>query len=371
MKANRPLRIGILGSRGIPNAYGGYEQFAQHLAPALVERGHRVWVYSSSLHPYQQPEWRGVRIVHRLDPENRLGTFGQFLYDYHCLRDARSRNYDVLMQLGYTSNTIWIPLWPRKAVNIIHMDGLEWKRSKYKKPVKQFLKQQEKRAAKGGDVLVADSPAIQDHLQQAYGKKAVYIPYGATTDIRPVEDHLTLHGLQPYRYHLVIARFVPENHLAEIIQAHLAAALNFPLVLIGHPSGRYGEQLRQTFASEQVRFLGGIYQFDRLNSLRYYARLYLHGHSVGGTNPSLLEAMACATPICAHDNVFNRAVLGGDAQFFSDIAQLASILRNPLPAAAYQRQVAANLSKVRENYHWESIVDQFEELFRAVANFDS
>ena len=122
------MRVGILGTRGIPNTYGGFEQFAQYLALGLIARGHEVFVYNSSDHPYTDSQWNGVQIIHRRDWESAIGTAGQFLYDYNCFRDASRRNYDILLQLGYTSSSIWHGIWPRDAVNVVNMDGLEWKR---------------------------------------------------------------------------------------------------------------------------------------------------------------------------------------------------------------------------------------------------
>lgn len=109
------LKIGILGTRGIPNRYGGFEQCAEYLALGLKEKGHEVWVYNSVHHEYKENEWKGVHIVHCKDPEDKMGTFGQFIYDLNCINDARKRNFDVLLQLGYTSNSIWYWRWPNKA----------------------------------------------------------------------------------------------------------------------------------------------------------------------------------------------------------------------------------------------------------------
>src|SRR5690606_21575776 len=107
------LKLGILGTRGIPNRYGGFEQCAQFLAEGLVNRGHRVWVYNSHNHEYRQKTWKGVDIIHRFDPEYQIGTAGQFLYDWSCIEDARKRDFDILLHLGYTSNSIWHWRWPR------------------------------------------------------------------------------------------------------------------------------------------------------------------------------------------------------------------------------------------------------------------
>ena len=126
------MNIGILGTRGIPNHYGGFEQFAQYLAKGLVAKGHIVFVYNSNSHPYQESTWNGIHIIHCNDPENSIGTVGQFIYDYNCLQDARKRNFDILLQLGYTSSSIWYRFWPKKAITIVNMDGLEWRKRCYK-----------------------------------------------------------------------------------------------------------------------------------------------------------------------------------------------------------------------------------------------
>ena len=159
------MKIGILGTRGIPNAYGGFEQFAQYLAQGLVNRGHSVWVYNSSDHPYQEQEWRGIHIIHCADWEARIGTAGQFIYDFNCLKDARKREFDVLLQLGYTSNSIWHRIWPKRTLNVVNMDGLEWKRSKYGPVTRKFLARAEQWAAKHADVLIADSIGIRDYIR--------------------------------------------------------------------------------------------------------------------------------------------------------------------------------------------------------------
>ncbi len=159
------MKIGILGTRGIPNAYGGFEQFAQYLALGLFRKGYEVYVYNSSEHPYRDKEWNGIHIIHCRDWEKSIGTAGQFIYDYNCFKDAAGRNFDILLQLGYTSNSIWHRRWPRKAVNVINMDGLEWKRSKYNKLTRNFLRLAERWAVKHGDILVADSIGIRDYIE--------------------------------------------------------------------------------------------------------------------------------------------------------------------------------------------------------------
>ena len=134
------LKIGILGTRGIPNYHGGFEQFAQFFSVYLAKHNYEVYVYNSSKHPFQEKIFNDVNIIHCYDPEDKIGTAGQFIYDLNCILDSRKRNFDILLQLGYTSSTVWHRLLPKKATIVTNMDGLEWKRSKYSKKVQKFLR---------------------------------------------------------------------------------------------------------------------------------------------------------------------------------------------------------------------------------------
>lgn len=361
---NLSLKIGILGTRGIPNRYGGFEQCAQFLAEGLVNRGHRVWVYNSHNHEYQQKTWKGVEIIHRFDPEFRIGTAGQFIYDLNCIEDARKRDFDLLLHLGYTSNSIWHWRWPRYCQQVVNMDGLEWLRSKYSPRVRRFLKRAERWAARRGDVLVADSPGIADHLKQTYGRSSVFIPYGAYVFDQPDPRMLAPFDLKPGGYDLVLARMEPENNMETIILAHRAAQVDRPLILIGSIANPFGQYLHAEYGQYPgIRFLGSQYEPRLVDNLRYHSCLYFHGHSVGGTNPSLLEAMGCQSLIAAHDNQFNRAVLGEQAFYFQGVDDLRGIIRDLKDRSSYQPWLQANAGKIENTYSWERIVQQYEQLF--------
>lgn len=361
---NLSLKVGILGTRGIPNRYGGFEQCAQFLAEGLVNRGHRVWVYNSHNHEYRQKTWKGVEIIHRYDPEYRIGTAGQFLYDLSCIEDARKRPFDVLLHLGYTSNSLWYWRWPKSCLQIVNMDGLEWKRSKYSRRVQRFLKQAEAWAAKRGDILVADSPGIADYLKSTYQRQAAYIPYGAYVFDQPEPKILEAYGLEAGEYDLALARMEPENNMETIIRAHLESEAKIPLVLIGSTANSFGQYLNEQYGNQpRIRFLGSIYEPRVVDNLRYHSRLYFHGHSVGGTNPSLLEAMGCMALVVAHDNVFNRAILGEDAYYFKGMADLKALLNGGPQKPAHQAWIHANAQKIEGSFNWERIVDQYESLF--------
>ena len=363
------MKIGILGTRGIPNAYGGFEQFAQHLSEGLVKKGHRVWVYSSRLHTYQEPEWNGVSIIHCKDWENKLGTAGQFIYDYNCFTDARQRHFDVLLHLGYTSSSVWWYRWP-DTVNIVNMDGLEWKRTKYNLATQKFLRFAEQLAARNADVLVADSPGIQEYLLNRYNTSSVYIPYGAPYNPSVHTETIHSFGLEPYQYCLVIARFEPENNIEMIIKGYLSSSKEHSLVIIGNTGNAYGKKLVDQYSEKGIRFLGAIYNPDALNSIRHFSSLYFHGHSVGGTNPSLLEAMGCQCLVAAHDNVFNRAILENDGLYFSSVQDVTNILENDISDSERQRRKNNNLQRIREHFSWNRVIDNYENLFlSSVENF--
>lgn len=360
---SQPLRIGISGTRGIPNRYGGFEQCAEYLAKGLVEKGHHVWVYCSSAHEYQEAEWAGVWLIHCQDPEQRMGTAGQFIYDFNCFHDARKRNFDVLLQLGYTSSSIWHRYWP-KTVNIVNMDGLEWKRSKYSNRVQRFLKLAEKWAATNATALVADSVGIQEYLEQTYQKPSAFIPYGAERFTNPDARFLETQQVQPFGYDLLIARMEPENNIEMILEGHLMSKCSYPLLIVGNTGNKFGTYLKEKFGSDpMIRFVGGIYDAESINNLRYYSRLYYHGHSVGGTNPSLLEAMGCRALIVAHNNPFNRAVLDVAGFYFSSAHEVAGISAHVANKEDRSDWLDQNLQKIEQVYNWPAVVAAYEQLF--------
>jgi glycosyltransferase involved in cell wall biosynthesis len=362
------MKIGIIGTRGIPNQYGGFEQFAEFVAPELVRRGHEVTVYNSSLHPYKESTYKGVRIISRRDPQNKLGTFGQFIYDFNCIWHARSQQYDIILQLGYTSSSIWSFLFPRKALVVTNMDGLEWKRTKYSKPVQRFLKQAEKWAARHSDALIADSKGIQHYLQKKYNRSSAFIAYGATPVEHATAAFLQKFNLTPHTYNLVIARMEPENNIEPIIRGHQLVDNANTLIIVGGYNNRFGQYLKSTYENERIRFVGPVYDMEALNSLRYYSHLYFHGHSVGGTNPSLLEAMASQSLIVANDNIFNRSVLEGDAFYFSSEKEITEILQAGIERARFAHYMNNNLNKIKSSYSWNNIANLLENYLKDLLN---
>ncbi|MDZ7847528.1 MAG: DUF1972 domain-containing protein [Owenweeksia sp.] len=358
------MKIGIIGTRGIPNQYGGFEECAQQLGVRSLPKGHEVSVYNSHRHPYQQKEFKGVDIIHKYDPEHRIGTFGQFIYDLNCILDARWRQFEILLMMGYTSSSVWQRLLPSKPVVITNMDGLEWKRSKYSERVRQFLKRAEKWAARGSHLLIADSLEIEKYLRLHYKNEVVYVPYGAVPLKKPNPDELQRYGVQPGEYNLVVARLEPENNIQSILKGLSESQSDLVTLVIGNHNTPYGNHLKSKFSDSRIRFVKGTFKKERLDNLRYFSNIYFHGHSVGGTNPSLLEAMACSCMICAHDNPFNREVLGDDANYFLDPSDVSNA-NNILKRNDKQRQkTKRNLEKIKDKYNWQVVTDQYELLMQ-------
>ncbi|HET9824696.1 MAG TPA: DUF1972 domain-containing protein [Chitinophagaceae bacterium] len=358
------MKIGILGARGIPNWHGGFEQFAERVSSALVDKGHEVFVYSSTLNSFKEKKWQGVNVIYCKDWEDKLGTAGQFIYDLNCIKNAGKQNFDILLHLGYTSDSIWRKRWPHNAINIVNMDGLEWKRSKYSRPVQWFLRRAESWAAQSADHLVADSTEIKKYLLHTYNRNSTYIPYGADIFTSPDLSLLKHFDLQPHQYYLSVSRLEPENNIETIIKGYLESQREEPLLIVGNPGNRYAGKLMKKYTGKGIRFPGGVYDKNILNNLRYFSKLHFHGHSVGGTNPSLLEAMACACCIVAHENVFNRVVLQNDAEYFASAKDVSNILNVNLSEETIDQRKQKNLEKIRSVYTWDKVISDYEQLMR-------
>ncbi|MGV1019197.1 DUF1972 domain-containing protein [Empedobacter falsenii] len=358
------MKIAILGTRGIPNYHGGFEQFAEFFAVYLANKGEDVYVYNSSLHPYKEKKFNGVKLIQCKDPEDKMGTAGQFLYDLNCILDARKRNFDVILQLGYTSSTIWWWLMPKGAKIITNMDGLEWKRSKYSKKVQNFLKYAEKLGAIHSNHLIADSLGIQTYLKNKYNKNSTYIAYGADVFINPNNSILEKYNIEKNKYSLLIARFEPENNLEMILDGVTSSNKNETFLVIGKHETPYGEFLKEKYkTSPNIIFTGGIYNFEELNNIRYYSRLYFHGHSVGGTNPSLLEAMASNCLICANNNEFNKGILKENAFYFSNSNEVKQ-LYDKLDKENELEKIKKNTAAIENEFSWNIINEKYYDLIK-------
>ena len=361
------MKIGIVGTRGIPNNYGGFEQFSEYLSVGLVDEGHDVFVYNSHNHIFKDNIYKGVNIIHCFDPEYLMGTSGQFIYDLNCILDARKHNFDIILQLGYTSSSIWNRLISKKSILITNMDGIEWKRSKFSKKVQKFLRYAERLAIKYSDYFISDSIGIQKYLKEEYEVESNYIPYGAEEMGCPNLDILNKFNLRKNNYDIVIARMEPENNIEMILKGYSQSNKQRDLVIIGSLNTNFGKYISEKYNNINIKYLGFVSGIEHLNSLRSFANLYFHGHSVGGTNPSLLEAMASNSLICAHDNIFNKSILEKDAYYFTSPEQISDLINNKIKAKENVFLIN-NKEKINDLYSWSKIVDNYNSFFHKIYN---
>lgn len=355
------MKIAILGTRGVPNNHGGFEQFAEYFSVYLAQKGHEVYVYNSHDHPYQDKTFKGVNLVHCYDPESKVGTAGQFVYDLNCILDSRKRNFDVILQLGYTSNSIWHWLLPKKPVIITNMDGMEWKRSKYSAKVRRFLKYAEKLAVKSSDFLISDSIGIQDYISSKYNRDSEFIAYGATVFNNPNKAVLSKYNVEKNKYSILIARLEPENNIATIAEGYHKSKTSHNLIIFGSLND-FGKNLQNKYIiDKRIQFVGANYNQEELNNLRYFSRYYFHGHSVGGTNPSLLEAMASNTLIIANNNIFNKSILEENAHYFDNVDDVCSVIDKDILFSQKETYATKNTEKIENLYSWEIINKAYED----------
>jgi glycosyltransferase involved in cell wall biosynthesis len=363
------MRIAITGTRGVPNNYGGFEQCAERLAVLLAQAGHEVTVYNPHYHEYDKSEFHGVKIIKQWNPEMSFGTVGNFIYDYKCMRHAIKMECDILLVLGYTTASLFYPFFrKRKSILVTNMDGLEWKRGKWNYAVKKFAKWLEKLGVRYSDHLISDNREIKNYFLKEYHVDSTFIAYGADAFTTPDESILITYGVEAYQYNLIIARLEKENNIETMLDGVLLSKYNTPYLIVGKTNTPYGEFLIKKYKeSKHIRFMGGVYKQDHLNNLRHFGKYYIHGHSVGGTNPSLLEAMVCGAYILAHDNLFNRDVLGDQAWYFDSPQTLASLLNdgNKLERTR-DLYVRTQMEKIKREYNWQEIADQYESFFRKI-----
>ena len=373
----RDFRIAIVGSRGIPAKYGGFETAVEAVAPRLVEVGWNVFVSCEGPRDQSKPAvYKGVNLFYfPVHPFFRI--IYETLYDMYSLVKSSFMS-DCIYMLGYGAGLFFfIPkIFRRKlAVNV---DGLEWKRDKFNKLEKSILLISEKCAVRFADAVVADSNEIKNYIEERYKKKAVYITNGVDApqvekwDERKFTSHgfLEENSLAANDYWLVVARLEPENNIHVIVRAFLKSNPDRKLVIIGNFSskkyqGHVLKILEDNNAGKRVILTGAIYDVNLLNMLRQNCFAYIHGHSVGGTNPALLEAMSMRNLVIAHDNEFNREVGAQTILYFKDVNDLVARIEeieNKPDSLAHLKEAA--YSRVLSHYSWEDIVEEYDKLFR-------
>lgn len=356
--------IRILGTRGVPAAHGGFETFAERLALYLVAQGWRVVVYcqEEGSGPLFNDTWLGVERV-RI-PVIQADPLGSIVFDWHATIHA-AKHKDLCLTLGYNTAIFCALLRLKGIPNIINMDGIEWSRKKWGPVAKAWFWINDWAGCWLGNHLVADHPQIKLHLSsRVRAEKITTIPYGADSVAdAPAAPVLAL-GLEPGRFLTVIARPEPENSLLEIVQGFSVRQRGLQLVVLGHfrDDNAYHQAVKSA-GNHEVTFAGAIYDKAVVQSLRIHSAAYVHGHQVGGTNPSLVEALGAGNAVLAHDNRFNRWVAGKGAVYFSGADGFARCL-DELAEKPSILQILRESGRERFNdaFTWNSVLKKYEDL---------
>lgn len=357
--------MAIIGTRGYPSYYGGFETAVRKLAPYLADSGWDVTVYGrKNVRVDQGQRDNRVRSVKTVGIENKsLSTLSFGLTS--CLH-AMWKRPDVALVMN-VANGFWLPLLALRGIpTVINVDGIEWERAKWGRLAKGMFLLGAKMTARFGTTLVADSREIARRWQQDFSRSSVFIPYGGD----PVSVRSTADNLPARRYVLAVARFVPENTIPEFIEAARGLAADYDVVIVG--SSGYGGPMEQAVqqlvdAHPKVHWLGHISDDQRLLSLWKDCGVYFHGHSVGGTNPALVQAMANGAPVVARDTVYNREVLGLAGVFCEPTPDsIETALRTVMESHELQQELSeASLRRVEDGYTWAAVCQSYEETLRA------
>ncbi|MEV8273657.1 glycosyltransferase [Microbacterium sp. NPDC077184] len=357
--------VAIIGTRGYPSYYGGFETAVRKLAPYLCDAGWDVAVYGREgavmpKDPTLDPRVRSV-LTRGLDSKS-LSTLS---FGFTASLDALRTKPDVALVMN-VANGYYLPMLRARGIKtVVNVDGIEWDRAKWGRAAKSVFRGGARLAARCADSLVYDSREIERRWRSDFGRTGHFIPYGGErVDQLPIEP-----GLRHRGYALVVARFVPENTIPEFLEAATTISKQMPVVIVG--SSGYGGDLDNRVESLQrdnsnIQWFGHISDDRRLLALWQHAGVYFHGHSVGGTNPTLVQAMALGAPTVARDTPYNREVLG-DTGLFVDpnpdaIAE--AVLAAALDEPSLEQMSRAAARRAKELYTWESVCGAYESALR-------
>jgi len=357
--------VRILGTHGVPASYGGFETAAENVALFLAAQGWRVIVYCQvdGSGPIQEDTWRGLERV--LIPIEVDGWLGTSKFDLLSIRHA-AKFPDLCLTFGYNTAIFNLIQRVKRIPNVINMDGIEWSRSRWGFFRQAILYTNERIACFVGNHLIADHPEIEKFLlTRAPKHKLTTITYGADPVIDAPTTVPASYGLEPGRYMTLICRPIPENSIAELIRGFSRTRRGLKLAVFGEYTPDEDPYHRDVFdsASDEVVFVGSIYDKAEVEALRFHSAMYLHGHTVGGTNPSLVEAMAAGNPVLAHDNPYNRWVAQDGAVYFTTEDDVARHLDELLASPKRLEQMrAAGLRRYESEFTWEHVAGQYEQL---------
>lgn len=366
MKPAEPLRLAIIGDRGIPARYSGFSTLVEELATGLVRsHGFDVTVYCrNQYYPERHASYEGVTCVYLPAPGGK--SFESIVHSNLAILHATFQGFDAAFVVDPGNGPFILPLRAARVPILLHTDGLGWQRDKWSRLQKSYYRWSERVSAKLADWLVTDSRAMQDYYLETYRAHSTYIPYSGEVGEPPRTAALETHGVESGKYALVVARMEPENNVHLIIEEYRRANLDYPLVVVG--STPYGGDYAQWVAAENdghIRCVGSIFDSAELNALYANCWVYVHGHGVGGTNPSLLRAMHHGAACVAIDIPFHRENLPAGNPFFEKTeGHLASILKD-LRANPDRRLALGQAARKREReaFRWDAVVDGYAAVF--------
>lgn len=360
-----PKKLYILGIRGVPAEHGGFETFAEKLSLYLTAHGWQVYVYcqEEGRGEVTYSTWNDVNRIHI--PVTQAGALGTVVFDWKATRHAASQQ-GLFLTLGYNTAVFSLLQRLKGQTNIINMDGIEWRRDKWGTIAKTWFWLNERAGCWMGNHLVADHPKIKEHLAtRVSAARITMIPYGGDEVTGADPTLLATYALEPGQFSVIIARPEPENSFLEMVRAFSSTLRNHTLVVLGNfqpNTNPYHKQVMDA-ASAEVIFPGAIYETSVVQALRFYCRFYLHGHRVGGTNPSLVEALGAGCAVIAHDNQFNRWVTESGAAYFKDEASCSALFTQLLTDDLTQQQMeTASRTRFHQRFTWNQILLQYEEL---------
>lgn len=370
-RGSKKIRVAILGSRGIPARYGGYETITQELSVGLAQKGFEVYVSCESkgfkMKPYGT--FKGVRLVY-FPVINSIRNISEVIvYDALSVFWAAFK-VDIIYMLAYTSvPTLIFPRIFRKVV-VVNADGLEWRRRKYNKLLRFLLRCFEILNLKIANCITVDSQALSVFYQKNYKVTPEYVPYGIR-EIKPLDSKvLRNYNLEKNGYYLLIARLEPENNIDLVIEEFKKSNSKKKLVIVGPlKKTSYVKKLLQS-RSKRILFLGGIYEPKLQRMLRHNCFAYIHGHEVGGTNPTLVEALSCRNIVIALDVTFNRETAGEGALYFTkdagDLKKKIEMLENSENTGQLHEVRKKGYENYRSKYSVEGMINACEALFKRI-----
>ncbi len=369
------MKIAILGLRGLPSTYSGYETFISELGPRLVERGHDVTVYCRrGLFPEQPPEWRGIKLRYTASLEHKIAS--TLSHSLISIWDATFGGFDLVFVVNAANGMFGII--PRLAgrPSVLNVDGMEWLRPKWNALARFVFKNSARLGCLFYDRVVTDAEEMHRLYAREFGIDTDYIAYGANIEASTKPELVAKHGLEPGGYYLIASRLVPDNNADLIVRAFVASKSPKVLAIAGGADYR-GNKVEQAFldrlkaaANDRVKFLGHVGSTEEVKELHCHCFAYVHGHQFGGINPSLLKALGFGNCVLALDTPFNSEVLDGGRYgllWKKDAADLARSM-NELEADPARAQNFRDDApgRIRERFTWEKITSDYEALFGEV-----